>query len=366
MVKKTVKTSNNEESSISINQSKEMRIFSDSLGGNVLESNVQGVVGSPTHFQNVDELNKLENVTTESTKNLNGKENSNQNGENGSIEESVLSHLLFHKSIISDRDTGERLNEYLNMVRSLQAGSHISIKDPFDKSIALMFELIINNRMNPWDVDLVKFSNLYMERVRKENDIDFVTSGKIIFMAWSILKLQSDDLLAHSETVEDHEEYEPPPAWTENVTDVDQAFTQRVLSGVSAPITEMVRRKGNRPVTLIELVSAFEEARKESEIQEMIAEQRRLAREKHAVENIAKVKGMMHKESLQEDIAMIFGRISQYEGEVPISKLHNGSKEELMTTLISVLFLAFYRKIKIWQKEFPKGEIFVKRINEGE
>jgi segregation and condensation protein A len=350
MVKKIAKTMNND-----------VQIGIDSL--DLSSQNTQSLPG-----YNLPESNALElNRQTEVDK-FDGATEGNQNNEahNGSIEESVLSHLLFHKSIISDRDTGERLNEYLNMVRSLQAGSHISIKDPFDKSIALMFELIINNRINPWDVDLVKFSNLYVDRVRKETDIDFVTAGKIIFMAWSILKLQSDELLAQTETIEEQEEYEPPPAWAENITDVDQAFTERVLNSASAPITEMVRRKGNRPVTLIELVSAFEEARKEAAIQEIISEQRRLAREKQAVENMAKVKGMMHKESLQEDLTMTFAKISQYENEVPISKLHNGSKEELMTVLISILFLAFNRKIKVWQKDFPKGEIFVRKIDENE
>ncbi len=280
-------------------------------------------------------------------------------------EERVLSHLMFHKAIISERDTGERLNEYLEMVRNLQEGSHIAIKDPFDKSIALMFELIIDHRINPWDVDLVKFSNLYMDRVKGEKDIDFVTAGKIVFMAWSILKLQSDELLAQSEKQEE-QSYEPPPEWLVPEGDADQIYTNTVLNAISAPITEMVRRKGNRPVTLIELVSAFEEARKESALQELIAQQRKIARAKLTIDNMAKVRGMMHKESLQEDIALIWGRLSVCEGDIPLSKLHDGTKEDLMTAIISVLFLAFNKKIKIWQKDYPRGEIFVRKNDDNE
>ena len=52
-------------------------------------------------------------------------------------------------------------------------GEHVSLKDPFDRSIALAFDLVIAGQLNVWDVDLVKFSQLYLQRA-KEQKIDYV------------------------------------------------------------------------------------------------------------------------------------------------------------------------------------------------
>jgi hypothetical protein len=113
--------------------------------------------------------------------------------------EQVINHLMFYKSIISEEDSGQKISDYMELVRGLKEGEHLPIKDPFDKSIALTFELVMQNHMNPWDVDLLKFSNLYMDRMKAEQEVDFITAGRLMFMAWSVLKLQSDEVLAQSQ-----------------------------------------------------------------------------------------------------------------------------------------------------------------------
>jgi len=122
------------------------------------------------------------------------------------IDNEVINHLLFHKSLIDEKDDATRINHYVNMLQNTDQGDHISIENPFDRSVALAFDLVMQQHLNPWDIDLVSFSTMYMKRA-KEEKIDLITAGRIIYMAWKILKLQSDDLVVTME--QKKETYEP-------------------------------------------------------------------------------------------------------------------------------------------------------------
>ena len=110
------------------------------------------------------------------------------------IDNEIINHLLFHKSLIDEKDNSDRINHYVSMLQKSEEGEHISIENPFDRSIAIAFELVMRQQLNPWDIDLVNFSTMYINRAKKEK-IDLITAGRIILMAWKVLKLQSDDLM---------------------------------------------------------------------------------------------------------------------------------------------------------------------------
>jgi segregation and condensation protein A len=285
--------------------------------------------------------------------------------------EQVINHLMFYKSIISEEDSGQKISEYMELVRGLKEGEHLPIKDPFDKSIALTFELVMQNHMNPWDVDLLKFSNLYMERMKAEQEVDFITAGRLMFMAWSVLKLQSDEVLANSqpavpETPVDSG-WEPSAASEWMASDASVDFTTAVLNRPDPPIQESVWRKGTRPVTLFELVGAFEEARKEAELQKVLAEERRKSRLLWESQKAMRVDKMMHREDLQEDINHVWAKIQPLSGKIPLGALcAPGVDDDRLTAFVSVLFLAFVKQIRVWQEDFPYGEIYIEKSGEGE
>ena len=120
------------------------------------------------------------------------------------IDNEVINHLLFHKSLIDEKDDAARINQYVSMLQNADDGEYISIDDPFDRSIAIAFELVMKQHLNPWDIDLVNFSTMYLKRA-KEEKIDLITAGRIIYMAWKVLKLQSDNLVVTMETQEEHQ-----------------------------------------------------------------------------------------------------------------------------------------------------------------
>jgi len=179
--------------------------------------------------------------------------------------ETVLNHLLFHKALISEHDGAERITRYVSMLGEIDQGMHVALRDPFEKAVAAAFELVLEKQLDPWDLDLAQFTRMFLEKVEAGGPVNFVTAGKLIFMAWSILKLQSDHVLVSATPPAE----EAPPDWDfgglQESEDLD--FNEAVLDAGRLPIAEAIRRPGRRAVTLMELMDAFDEARRDGEIQ---------------------------------------------------------------------------------------------------
>ncbi len=284
----------------------------------------------------------------------------------------VMSHLIFHKSLIDEEDSGDRLTTYMEMVRNLQEGAHLAMENPFDKSIAITLELVLTEHLDPWDVNLIEFSKFYLKRVRKEKDIDFITAGRIMLMAWSVLRLQTEEVLTAIERAKEEANgdfadwFDDAPDWVA-YEEPDYAYTREVLRKEEPVIEERVQRRTPRPVTLLELVDAFEEARRESELRKEIETKRVVARERIKRERDVKVSRMMHKESLEEDIVETWTRILTHNGStIELEELHKDGVNDYLTIFVAVLFLALHGRIKLWQKRFPFGPIYLKKLKDGE
>ncbi len=284
----------------------------------------------------------------------------------------VMSHLVFHKAIIDEEDSGDRLTHYMEMVKDLQEGAHLAMENPFDKSISITLELVLTEHLDPWDVNLIEFSKLYLKRVKKEKDIDFITAGRIMLMAWSVLRLQTEEVLTAIEKVKDEANgnfadwFDDAPDWVA-YEEPDYAYTRQVLQREEPVIEETVQRRTPRPVTLLELVDAFEEARRESDLRKEIETKRAAARERIKRERDVKVQRMMHKESLEEDIVETWERILTHNGStIELEDLHKDGIEDYLTIFVAVLFLALHGRIKLWQKKFPQGSIYLKKMKDGQ
>lgn len=112
------------------------------------------------------------------------------------VNNDVVNHLLFHKALIDEDNDSSHINKYLTMAQTMPEPS--SIDNVFDRSVYLIFDLVVNQDFDPWDIDLVNFSSLYLARAKQEK-IDLMVAGRIIYMAWKILRLQSDHLVVTME-----------------------------------------------------------------------------------------------------------------------------------------------------------------------
>ena len=282
------------------------------------------------------------------------------------IDSDVINHLLFHKSLIDEKDDASRINYYVALLQKTNEGEYVSIMNPFDRSIAIAFELVIKQHLNPWDIDLVSFSTMYLKRAREEK-IDLMIAGRIIYMAWKILKLQSDDLIVSMENQE--ETYEPfewgdIPQEMYFTKDDAYSYTNLVMKLPEPPLEEPVRRDAKRKVTLIELLDAFNQARKEAEEYQLIEMHRKQERERLAMLARERMKGTAHEDHLEKDIEVVWKRIQKHPGKtMTLNDLcKKEGKEEMTKVLMSVLFLAYDNKILFYQKRFPYGKIFIKNI----
>jgi len=277
----------------------------------------------------------------------------------------VREHLLFHKALITEDEDDDKLDQYMNIVEQLERGMTIAFPNPFDRAIAITFELAIDHHLDPWDIDLIKFSSEYLKHVKKDKNLDLVTAGRIILMAWKILKLQSDEVLQNAQQVHEDEQqfwHEPDGDWFLN--DDDFEYTTEVINSEDSPLQEMIWRKGKRRVSLIELVGAFEEAKREAELIRILNDSRAAEREKLKIFRSQNIRTKVHQENLCEDMEIIYKRISKFNGHpIPLSNIHTLELEDRITTLVSSLFLAFNRRINIWQRKFPYGQIFVKNLH---
>jgi len=283
------------------------------------------------------------------------------------LDNDVINHLLFHKALIDETNDMTRINQYLELAKAAVTGESAAIEDPFDRSVYLAFDLVLNQNMNPWDIDLVGFSTMYLKRAKKEK-IDLMAAGRIIYMAWKVLRMQSDHLVVNMETKEEAIEQGfgwediPTAAWLAN--DDEYSYTNLLMKMPQSPLEEPLRRDSTRKVTLIELLSAFDEVRKESEQYQLLDQLR--TEERIQLEQKARkaMKGSAHEDHLEEDVASVWERICQFpKKSMNFSELCEvDSPEERIKTFISILFLAYEKKIIVHQQKFPYGEIYIKTI----
>jgi segregation and condensation protein A len=272
----------------------------------------------------------------------------------------VLNHLLFHKALEEDRS--ERIDRYLRMLESVRDGHPFPAEDPFERSVAAAFELVMEQSFDPWDIDLVRFCKAYIHRLRSMGTVNFVTAGRLILLAWSVLKLQTDVLLSNMEPVNPPEEdmfesWDLGAGLYEGPEDVE--FTHQLLVEEEPPLREVLQREVQRPVTLLDLLEAFDQAFRETSgaIQAPKARPRR---------RMDSLRGKVHREDLEEDIRRTWSLIEARGKEVVgLSELCNGDRWEQATVFLSVLFLSRMGWVEVWQDELPCGEVYVKPLQRG-
>jgi chromatin segregation and condensation protein Rec8/ScpA/Scc1 (kleisin family) len=180
--------------------------------------------------------------------------------------------------------------------------------------------------------------------------------------------MQSDHLVVNMETKEEEIEQGfgwediPTSSWLAN--DDEYSYTNLLMKMPQPPLEEPLRRDSTRKVSLIELLSAFDEARKESEQYQLLDHLRQEERILLEQKAWKAMKGSAHEDHLEEDVATVWERICKFPNKtMNFTELCEvESAEERIKTFISILFLAYEKKIIVHQQKFPHGEIFIKTI----
>ncbi len=267
--------------------------------------------------------------------------------------DNVLGHLMFHKALIDEGRGAEKIDRYLDLLRTAEGEKQIAGREPLDRSLQLVFELVLSNDLDPWDVDLMKFAKLYGQRMHQE-EVDFIVAGKLMHMAWSILHMQSREVLSLNERREEMYfgdwDMESLDAFAEQP---GPCLDLVIPEGVE--LTEVVRHRCTRPVSLVDLLDAFDTAQQEVEI----AINRQRVREQLMKAQV-RFDGKSHSDDQEKDVAETWERIEHCgSGPIALEDLFEGDKEDRIKVFVSLLFLARSGKIALWQDQMPYGQVYL-------
>jgi segregation and condensation protein A len=285
--------------------------------------------------------------------------------------ERVLNYLVFHRSLHGESDgQSPLLDRYMYLVQNLKEGVHVVIAEPFDKALAMLFELVLDESFDPWEIDLGRFTELYLKRIREDDGVDFAVAGRLLFMAWSILWLQSREILANREP--------PPDPAGDPSADPDDGFlgelttpeavdvTAAVLETPQAPPLEfMVRHHEARPVSLLELVNAFGEAEQEARRALRVQELReRLREEQRSPPEI-----LVHGEIPERDVADFWEVAMSHPVGEPFPFLtlwrREQGRDRLVATFLAALHLSRVQAIELRQEKIAETPLFIVRSTEN-
>jgi len=274
----------------------------------------------------------------------------------------IMEHLMFHKSLVDDGDDGTKYEHYMELVKNMDS-QMMESENAFDRGVSRVMKLVTVGQMDPWNIDLLEFSKIYLRQLRSGERIDLYTAGKITLMAWSVLRMQSEDALHAAELKKAEEDYpfygwdvadfqsvESTPEWSPENSD------EIMISAPDAPpIRPRMRHTQQRTVTLVELAEAFGEAYMEAELNTTVRRISKKPTEKRAFRNPT------HKEDLEADMKFTLERIKRFEaGPISLTDLYEpgGGKDEFITLFSSLLFLEKEGTVHVWQKDLPYGEIY--------
>ncbi|MBS65735.1 MAG: hypothetical protein CMA93_05375 [Euryarchaeota archaeon] len=286
----------------------------------------------------------------------------------------------------ADLETSKYLDRLVEL-SLLEEAEHQFLIDPFDRSVALVFQLFQSSDLDPWDVDLSTFIEMFNHRIEEAENIDLPTCGRLVRMAWCILRGQAASLLDRQERAfeqEEEEVWEFDGGWEADFDDADYNFSVGVLSGAAAEtLPQMfegrIHRDESRPVTLGELLMGLQDAGRlaaEQRLREEIAKERREAHER-ARERFS---GSLHIEDLEGDLQRTWESLkSRSDAGEPVSlkllvedltsksigdgvPLEEAEAEAQVAALISALFLTNRGFVDLKQKGGRNGEITLRDL----
>lgn len=264
----------------------------------------------------------------------------------GTTNETLEQHLLFHKALIDDSVESGKIDRYLSILN--EAPDCERMQDPVDESIRTVFRLVLEQDFDPWSIDLREFVRTYTEKVDSGSRVDIIVAGKLVLMAWKVLRMQSDATRLESDRQEEVFDFE------DIIEETEDYEPSLYIPGIA--LRETYGRTPQRPVTMLELLDAFEEAREEiiASVERERVRQELRAKEPKVFDNKA------HREVSESDVEAVWQRIQRIgTGAFSLSDLFVPSIDDNITVFLSALQLVRDGKLSMWQNELPYGDIMV-------
>lgn len=220
----------------------------------------------------------------------------------------------------------------------------------------IIHELVKQEKMDPWDIDLMILSTRFLEAIKKLQEIDFRISGKVVLAAAILLRLKSKRLLE-----EDLNQLDRLLASSEQTQDEfydEIELEQQVKRPDNFQLVPRSPQPRKRKVSVFDLINALGKALE-------VKNRRRFrivpeAPEVHAPKNFVDINVVIGK--IYEDIR------NHYSGKqelLTFSRLvpKTNTKEDKVLVFIPLLHLANQRKIDLNQEQHF-GEIEIVLVDD--
>jgi segregation and condensation protein A len=222
----------------------------------------------------------------------------------------------------------------------------------------VIYQVIAWEGLDPWNLDLVKLSDAFLEYLVKLKETDFKIPAKYVIIAAVLLRMKSDHLQYLGDIVEDS--FAMDMVEDELESHIEGGAGEGMLpesNGINGfvvnPITVPPKRQPRRKVVVEDLVSALRRV--------MRADSRREFRQRRAREKID-----VRDDNITQRISALYYRINEILGrikkeEVEFSRLvDRWERHEVVDTFLPLVFLDHEQKVDATQREMFE-EIYIRR-----
>ncbi|MBN2109802.1 MAG: segregation/condensation protein A [Methanosarcinaceae archaeon] len=217
--------------------------------------------------------------------------------------------------------------------------------DVLNEPVEILMNLAKNGDINPWDIDIVNVTDMFLERIEQMQMMDLRISGRTLLYASILLRMKSTGIMEE----EEEEDYPDMSGDELDFYDVEEYPVPRLP----------IRRRATRPVTLQELILELQKAEKVETRRKDRKVRRRL--EEGSAVTTDEVLGIAHEEDILGRVKSLGERLKNDLAEkefVILSDLLGDNRSENIMTYVSLLFLATEKKVWLTQNEMF-GELYV-------
>lgn len=204
----------------------------------------------------------------------------------------------------------------------------------------ILIDVVKNQNLDPWDIDLSLVSQKYLERVKELKQLNLRVSANVVLASSILLRYKSDSwVLTQEEEVM-------------NIMIPDEIYSEPIV-----PQLESMLRTTTRKVSLEELIAAVEDimgkekkkAEKQSRLLERIVPDSLLEIAANSEDFEKKLKDSLEKikKNMDEENLILFSDL-----------VDKKTADGVINNLIPVLHLANDGKVSVWQEK-AFGEIFI-------
>ncbi|WP_230972202.1 segregation/condensation protein A [Archaeoglobus neptunius] len=232
----------------------------------------------------------------------------------------------------------------------------------FEDPIEILIEMAKRGEIDPWNINVVDVTDRFLKRLETAKKLDLRVSGRVLLYAAILVRMKAEAITLEALGGEEEEEFDEfyfidePLEFPEYEFEYEGEFEDTILEVLASQ-----RRRVRKITTLRDLI---DELRRAEEVEKRRRRRRRAQKQDVNIDVALRVP---HEESLEEMIARVerevFDILRKRKAVTLFSLVRGWDVSMLVDYYVSILHLAFRRKVLINQEEFY-GDVEIREWDE--